>query len=51
MYYKHTPGWVSRLLSAPILFSLAKALYLAGNQVLGPSGNKVAIRARRRRES
>jgi SAM-dependent methyltransferase len=43
MYYKHSPGLPSRLLSVPILFALGRILMRAGNTLVGGLGNKLAI--------
>lgn len=48
MYYRHEPGRVIRLLSAPVLFSLVTLLFRAANSAAGEwVGNKLAIVATR----
>ena len=51
MYYRHWPGRAVRILSKPVLFPLARAVFTALNRILGRYGNKVAVQAiRGRRE-
>jgi ubiquinone/menaquinone biosynthesis C-methylase UbiE/uncharacterized protein YbaR (Trm112 family) len=45
MYYKHHPGRVARLLSAPIAFSVTRAVFWSGNLLAGPLGNKLTVQA------
>jgi SAM-dependent methyltransferase len=45
MYYRHWPGRAMRILSKPVLFSLARAGFAAGNRLLGRYGNKLAVQA------
>jgi SAM-dependent methyltransferase len=47
MYYRHWPGRAVRLLSKPVLFSLAKAAFLTINAVVGRFGNKLTVQALR----
>jgi ubiquinone/menaquinone biosynthesis C-methylase UbiE len=48
MFYRHYPGNVTRLLSQPGLFDVARLSYLVGNAVGGRFGNKLAVVAVRR---
>lgn len=48
MYYAHHPGVVSRLLSLPIVYGVARAAWATANAVLGRFGNKMLIVAERR---
>ena len=43
MFYRHEPGWPSRVLSSPGLFQLAKLGFRAANAVFGRFGNKLAV--------
>lgn len=45
MYYRHRPGRAVRLLSRPRIFGAARWAFRAANVVLGPVGNKLAVRA------
>jgi SAM-dependent methyltransferase len=45
MYYRHEPGPMVRLLSAPGLFALARGTFRLANIPLGPLGNKMTVRA------
>lgn len=45
MYYRHWPGRAVRILSKPVLFPLARAVFTALNRILGRYGNKVAVQA------
>jgi SAM-dependent methyltransferase len=47
MFYRHEPGWPSRVLSSPGLFQLAKLVFRAANRVFGRFGNKLAVVAER----
>jgi SAM-dependent methyltransferase len=48
MYYRHWPGRAVRLLSAPLLFPVAKTAFRAVNRAVGRFGNKLAVQAVRR---
>lgn len=43
MYYRHEPGRAMRVLSAPGLFSIARASFRVGNLVFGGGGNKLVV--------
>jgi SAM-dependent methyltransferase len=45
MYYRHWPGTAMRILSSPVLLSLAKAGFGAVNRIVGRYGNKLAVQA------
>lgn len=45
MYYKHEPGTWMRFFSRPRAVPVAKSAFAAFNRVLGPIGNKLAVRA------
>jgi SAM-dependent methyltransferase len=45
MVFRHEPGRVSRFLSLPVVFPLARAGWALGNLVLGPLGNKLSVQA------
>ena len=47
MFYRHHPGWPSRLLSQPLVLPLAKKAMRGGNSLLGRIGNKLAVVAMR----
>jgi hypothetical protein len=48
MLYRHEPGKVSRLLSTPGLFGVARNGLRAFNAVAGAQGNKMTVQAVRR---
>jgi SAM-dependent methyltransferase len=43
MFYRHEPGWPSRVLSSPGLFQLAKLGFRAANAVFSRFGNKLVV--------
>lgn len=45
MLYRHEPGKVSRVLSAPGVLALSRGALRALNAVLGPFGNKLTVQA------
>jgi SAM-dependent methyltransferase len=47
MYYRHEPGRIVRLLSAPGAFAVARIGFRAANRLLGPAGNKLVVMAAR----
>jgi len=51
MLYRHEPGMVSRLLSRPGLFGVARNGLRLLNAVLGAHGNKMTLQAVRRRDA
>jgi glycosyltransferase involved in cell wall biosynthesis/uncharacterized protein YbaR (Trm112 family) len=48
MFYRHRPGRVMRSLSSPLVYDLVRAVWRAGNAVLGAAGNKLTVQAVRR---
>ena len=47
MYYRHRPGRVAALLSAPPLYAVSVAALRAANAIAGRAGNKLAVQAMR----
>ena len=45
MFYRHKPGRMARLFSAPGAFIFARAFFASGNKVAGRFGNKLTIQA------
>jgi glycosyltransferase involved in cell wall biosynthesis/uncharacterized protein YbaR (Trm112 family)/SAM-dependent methyltransferase len=45
MFYRHTPGAVSRALSFPVVFPLARLGWSVANRAAGRWGNKVTLQA------
>jgi ubiquinone/menaquinone biosynthesis C-methylase UbiE/uncharacterized protein YbaR (Trm112 family) len=43
MYYRHEPGRVARLLSAPIAYPIARVAFAGANRVIGSVGNKLVV--------
>lgn len=51
MFYRHEPGWVSHLLSAPGLFAAARGAVALVNGIAGRLGNKLTVQAIREESS
>jgi SAM-dependent methyltransferase len=47
MYYHHTPGRLTSILSAPGIYAIARFVWLLGNAVVGRVGNKMVAVAER----
>jgi hypothetical protein len=47
MYYPHRPGRLSRLLSGPITFPIARTTWRLANALIGRHGNKMVVVAER----
>jgi glycosyltransferase involved in cell wall biosynthesis/SAM-dependent methyltransferase len=47
IYYSHRPGRIFRLLSLPVVYSLARAGWRVANALLGRFGNKMVVVAER----